>query len=348
MKKEKQLKHLGEFGFLEHIRNTFPARGTGVIKGIGDDCAVLESPEGERLLWTVDTLVEDVHFRMDLTDAYSLGWKSLAVNLSDIAAMGGQPLYALVSLGLRADSDLNDLEAFYRGFSDLAREHGVEIVGGDTVKSPSAHSITVSVLGRTRGGRLLCRDNARSGDWIVVTGPLGQSAAGLSLLMAHEKNSPIQVPEPVTTPLVRAHRMPVPQVREGLFLAGYPQVHAAIDLSDGLVQDLWHVCRLSGVGACIQQARLPLSAPTCELEKTLGLSAEAWALSGGEDYQLLATVAADALEEIQSAFSEEFQKPLYPIGQAIPEQGVWLEKSSGERQFMEPGTGGYDHFMEKP
>lgn len=346
MKKGTTLKHLGEFGFLDKIQKKFAAKGAGVVQGIGDDCAVLECPEGEVLLWTVDTLVEGVHFRMDLTDSYSLGWKSLAVNLSDIAAMGGRPAYALLSLGLRADSELADLESFYGGFSDLAKEHDVQLVGGDTVSSPSGLTITVSVLGMSGRGRLLRRDRARPDDWIVVTGALGESAAGLGILMADVNDDLERIPTSITAPLIRAHRLPVPQVREGIFLSGSPRVHAAIDISDGLVQDLWHVCRLSGVGACIEQARLPLSVSARELGKRMNLSAERWALTGGEDYQLLATVKADALDEVQAGFEERFQRPLYPVGRITQEQGLWFETSSGERRVMEPG-GGHDHFLER-
>jgi len=343
LSEKKLLKDLGEFGFLDHIQKAFPAKGRGVIQGIGDDCAVLTCPDDGHLLWTVDTLVEGVHFSREVLDFYAIGWKSLAVNLSDIAAMGGRPLQALLSLGLRGDTALKDLDAFYKGFSDLAREFEVDLVGGDVVQSPAASVITVTVLGVSTGGRHLSRDQARPGDRIVVTGPLGESAAGLKILLDRlQGKAGKEVPASVAVPLIRAHRMPVPQVHEGVFLAACPEVHAAIDLSDGLAQDLWHVSRHSGAGACIEAAGLPLSPPTLELAKLLNLQAEDWALSGGEDYHLLATVAQDALEEVQKRFAERFHRPLYPIGRMTEDPGLWIEDRSGERSALKPS--GYDHF----
>lgn len=342
MSKKKLLKDIGEFGFLDHIQKAFPAKGRGVIRGIGEDCAVLACPAGGHLLWTVDTLVEDVHFSRDMMDFYAIGWKSLAVNLSDIAAMGGRPLQALLSLGLRDDTELKDLDAFYKGLSDLAREFEVDLVGGDVVRSPGATMITVTALGISTGDRYLSRARARPGDWIVVTGPLGESAAGLKILLDRKQGTGREVPASVAVPLIRAHRMPLPQIREGAFFAEIQEVHAAIDLSDGLAQDLWHVSRFSGVGACVVEDRLPLSSPTRELARLLNLRAENWALSGGEDYHLLVTVSQDALEVVLQRFEERFQRPLYTIGRMTKEPGLWLEDLSGRRWALEPS--GYDHF----
>ena len=339
------LKRLGEFGFLNRVQQAYDGKGSGIVQGIGDDCAVLVHPEGENMLWTVDTLVEGVHFRTDLTASDSLGWKSLAVNLSDIAAMGGQPAYALLSLGLGADMETTALDRFYQGFSAAAEEYGVKLVGGDLVRSPLGLTITVTVLGFTKGGRSLPRNRAHPDDWIVVTGPLGEAAAGLHILLARAQGSHEPPPEDISLPLIRSHCRPLPQVAEGNLLASFSQVHAAIDISDALAQDLGHICRLSQVGACIEKKRLPISPPTLEVAKHWGKSAEDWALYGGEDYQLLATVAADGIEEVERHFKKEFGRPLIRLGRITPEPGTWLETPSGEREAFD--TSGYDHFLEQ-
>jgi len=337
------LRELGEFGFLDHLQRSFPAAGPHVVRGIGDDCAVVTVPDGEKALWTVDTLVEGVHFRTDCTDLYSLGWKSLAVNLSDVAAMGGRPLHAVLSLGVSPDTSLEALEAFYAGFADLARDHEVSLVGGDMVRSLSGILITVSVLGASCGGRFLTRDGARPGDWIVLTGTPGDSAAGLAELLDPRKGGGADGPGTAAAEaLIRAHIRPRPQVREGLFLAECPEVHAAIDTSDGLAQDLWHVCRNSGVGACLEQDRIPLSSGLRQRADLRGEDPWAWALFGGEDYHLLATVRQGALREVRVRYESRLGKPLHPIGRITRKGGILLETSGGERRPLEPV--GYDHF----
>jgi thiamine-monophosphate kinase len=341
----RSLKDLGEFGFLDRLQRSLPPREGHVIRGVGDDCAVLTVPEGEKVLWTVDTLVEGVHFRMDLIDMHDLGWKSLAVNLSDVAAMGGRPLHAVLSLGLPAGTDLPELDAFYEGFSALAGEHSVALVGGDMVKSPSGFLITVSVLGATTGGCFLPRDGAQPGDWIGVTGPPGDSAAGLSLLLDSKGETGNQPSSDLLASLIQAHNRPRPQVREGIFFAGHAGVHAAIDLSDGLLQDLWHVCRQSGTGAVVEQGRLPLSEAIRELAACRGVAPEDWALFGGEDYHLLVAVQADCFEELRARYEAQFQKRLHPIGRMTSDRGIQWETTDGKRRELEPV--GYDHFRER-
>jgi thiamine-monophosphate kinase len=312
---------------------------------MGDDCAVLTVPEGEKILWTVDTLVEEVHFRMDLTDWHDLGWKSLAVNLSDVAAMGGRPLHAVLSLGFPAETDLKDLDDFYEGFSCLARNHSVSLVGGDTVRSPLGFLITVSVMGATAGGRFLTRDRAEPGDWLAVTGRLGDSAAGLDLLLDRAGGTGKSASDPAMDLLIQAHNRPRPQVPEGIFFAGQDGVNAAIDLSDGLAQDLGHLCSSSGVGACLEQELLPLSAGVRALAADRGTPPEEWALFGGEDYHLLVTVRADRFQDIRTRFESCFDRELFPIGRITREHGIVRVSAGGKRRALEPG--GYDHFRSR-
>ncbi len=341
---DKPLKSLGEFGFIDHIRQTYGTQKADVIQGIGDDCAVLTYQEKGKLLWSMDTLLEGIHFRLDLIDFYLLGWKALAVNLSDIAAMGGIPTQALLSLGLQADIDVKALDLFFKGFSDLGQKHDVQLVGGDMVRSTSDIMITVSVLGLIKeGNHVLYRNKAQPGDWIVVTGPLGQAAAGLDILLTQAQEERSSIPQSIAGPLIQAHNQPCPAIEEGSFLASFPQVHAAIDLSDGLAQDLWQICRLSNVGGYIEKTRLPLSSEIKKLAKYRRIPAADWALFGGEDYHLLATIEAKAFEDIQARYSERFQRPLYPIGRITEEEGIFLITDSGERTPVKPA--GYDHFQ---
>jgi len=339
------LKDLGEFGFLDRLKRSLPPGGPELIRGVGDDCAVFTVPEGEKLLWTVDTLVEGVHFRTDFTGMHDLGWKSLAVNLSDVAAMGGRPLHALLSLGVPEGVDLPQVDAFFEGLAALAREHSVSLVGGDTVRSPSGLLITLSVIGATEGGRFLARDGARPGDWIAVTGPIGDSAAGLSVLLERAAGTGGLPSGEFAESLIRAHNRPVPQVPEGVFLAQHAGVHAAIDLSDGLAQDLWHLCRNSGTGAQIEQGRLPLSDALRQWAAWKNKAPEDWALSGGEDYVLLVAVDAGAFEDLCGSYAARFGKPLYPLGRMTEEPGIRLESVDGVRRKLEPL--GYDHFRNR-
>jgi len=339
------LKDLGEFGFLDRLQRSLPPGGPGVLRGVGDDCAVLAPPRGEKLLWTVDTLVEGVHFRMDFTGMFDLGWKSLAVNLSDVAAMGGRPLHAVLSLGLSEGMDLGDLDAFYEGLGLLAREHAVNLVGGDMVRSPAGFLVTVAVIGAPTGGRFLARDGARPGDRIAITGCPGDAAAGLSALLDPAIWAGRSASGGFLERLIRAHNRPVPQVREGAFLAEQDGVHAAIDLSDGLAQDLGHVCRRSGTGAVIDRDRLPLSDAIREMAASTAKAPEDWALHGGEDYLLLVAVDADRFEDLRARFESRFRKPLHAIGRFTPEPGILLESVDGSRRRLEPR--GYDHFRDR-
>ncbi len=343
MPPNKPLKAIGEFGFLDRIRQTYGTKEANVIHGIGDDCAVLTSPEKGKLLWSMDTLLEGIHFRLDLIDFYLLGWKSLAVNLSDIAAMGGLPTQALISLAVQADINVEDLDLFYKGFADLGQKHAVQLVGGDMVHSTSDLMITVSVLGFIKEGtNPLYRNKAQPGDWIVVTGPLGQAAAGLDILLTQRQGQEPSIPQAIAGPLIKAHNQPCPAIEEGSFLASLPQVHSAIDLSDGLSQDLWQICRLSKVGGYIETSRLPLSSEIKKLAEYRHTSPTDWALFGGEDYHLLATIDAKAFEDIQAHYSERFKRPLYPIGRITEEEGIFLITNTGEKASIKPS--GYDHF----
>jgi thiamine-monophosphate kinase len=246
---------------------------------VGDDCAVLDAPPGERLLATVDMLVEGVHFRVGDVDPFTLGRRALAINLSDIAAMGGTPRWCLVSLGLPAPGPF--VERFYAGLADMARGHGVLVAGGNIARLPERTVIDITVLGSA--AHPVGRDGARPGDGIYVTGPLGRSAAGLRCLLSGNPSHPA---------LVAAHLDPRPRVAEGRKLATVAT--AMMDISDGLAQDLGHICERSRCGAALDSAAIPIDAETRRAATELGLDPLDLALHGGEDYELLYTAPAGA------------------------------------------------------
>jgi len=277
---------IGEFGLIERLANAGGAsQPADLIVSIGDDAAAWRVDDAVELA-TTDTLVEGVHFLPGRTPWADLGWKALAVNVSDIAAMGGLPQYALVTLALPPQTPVDSVDALYEGLRECGREYGVAVAGGDVVRAPQV-VISVTLLGRAEldaGGQplLMRRDGARAGYVVAVTGTLGESAAGLRRLI--EGASP-------DDPLARAHLRPRPPLATARRAAGLG-VSCAIDVSDGLLQDLGHVCEMSGLGAVVRAAAVPLSD---ELRAAYPDDALALACAGGEDYELLFVAPAETL-----------------------------------------------------
>ena len=296
---------LGEFDLIERISAMGGSLPAGVV-GIGDDCAVIPSKAGQDTLVSADMLIEDVHFRRDLTSAYDLGWKSAAVNVSDIAAMGGRPEATFLSFALPASLGDRWRLDFMKGYMELCSRYGVSLLGGDTTSSPDRLCINVTVMGTCPHGRAVRRNGAKVGDVICVTGTLGDSAAGLRLLLNVDSTAaPSVAADPTDSDLdflIRCHRLPVPMVEAGLELASLAGVHAMMDISDGVASDLRHILHASGVGAQVYLDRLPFSA---SLERVC--LARSWdkyelALCGGEDYHLLFTAdPATPLEKLRHA-----------------------------------------------
>ena len=310
-----KLSELGEFGLIARIREHFPAPDG--VTGIGDDCAVLPQHEGRQTLVSTDMLVEGTHFLTEDISPYDLGWKSAAVNLSDIAAMGGKPTATFLSLALPARLEVEWVDAFLRGFGDLCAKFDTPLLGGDTTASPDRICINVTVMGECAAGTALTRSGARVGDLVCVTGTLGDSAAGLrAILESAERDEDVQA-------LIDRHYRPLPRVAEGMALAATPGVHAMMDLSDGLGSDLRHILdasfsrsgRAAATGAkkihslrsemplrqhptdsvaAIDPAAIPLSPVLQRVCKRLGWDPLELAASGGEDYELLFTVDPDA------------------------------------------------------
>ena len=300
-----------EFGFIDQIRRLFAALPDNGFEGIGDDCAVLPLTDGEALVFTSDLLTEGVHFLRSATTARELGSKSLAVNLSDVAAMGVRPVATLLSIALPRDAAGSWALEFMEGYRALSAGYGTPLVGGDTTRSESGITINVTAIGRGAAPCLKRRRDALAGDTVFVAGELGASGTGLQDILAGRPD----------TPLAAVHRNPQPQVDEGIWLGGRAEVHAMMDLSDGLASDLGHILELSHTGAEIDLERIPVAAGS-DLRT---------AACGGEDYKLLFTAAPEAAERLAAEFQAQFGIPLHPIGRITPDGGLtWLRNGRPE------------------
>jgi thiamine-monophosphate kinase len=336
-----RVRQLGELGLIHQIRESGSGRPTpGVRTGIGDDAAVLDLTPGAALLATTDLLIEGVHFRRASASPRDIGWKAMAVNLSDIAAMGGVPRWALVALALPASAEAGDVDAFYAGMRDAGEPHDVVIVGGDTSASLEGWVITVTLLGEHTGTPRL-RSMARPGDAVAVTGALGHSAAGLAAL-ARGPEHPRSGEPAVLAKVATAHLRPTPRVTEGRWLATQPAVHALMDTSDGLATDLAHICRESHVAARVALDRLPMSSAVLEAARLLGANPIEWATGGGEDYELLLTCDRDAALDLAEGLRSATGTSLTVIGEITSgAPGVTWVDARGE---VVPVRAGYEHF----
>ena len=342
-----KLSVIGEVGLVERIRRFLP-RPSDALLGIGDDCAALRPREGRDLLLTTDLLVEGVDFTMQTITPFRLGRKTMGVNISDIAAMGGLPRAALVVLTLPPETEIEFVDQLYRGLQDEAKRFGVELIGGDLSASPTL-VIGVTLVGEVEPGRAVTRSGAKPGERIWVTGQLGASSAGLLALGAGFRlrdDDQVEAPSDVSTELTEAvrraldrHLCPVPRVREGRALAEAGFASAMIDLSDGLASDLGHLCRESGVSARIREDQVPVDPTASAVARYLGKDPMALALQGGEDFELLFTSSSEPTE-IHDMFSDG--PGVTEVGQVEkPGQGCVLVQQGGG---VIPLAGGYDHF----
>ncbi|GBC62728.1 thiamine-phosphate kinase [Desulfonema ishimotonii] len=275
-----KLKDIGEFGWIRRIGNGCLIRPANVVRAIGDDAAAFTLPPGEVTLVTTDLLAEGVHFLRHATSGFNLGHKALAVNLSDIAAMGGTAREAFVSIAIPKDCDVDFLDDVYRGMKALARRFDVNILGGDTTHSRSGLIINITVVGSVPEAEMCRRDRAAAGDVICITGLPGESRAGLHLILNDiPAESPIGSDDFRT--LFDAHVLPRPHLEEGRFLATQNGVHAAIDVSDGVSSDLGHIVRESGVGIRLYADQIPISGPLRRFCERFGFDPVPYALSGG-------------------------------------------------------------------
>jgi thiamine-monophosphate kinase len=321
------LQETPEFALIRRYFSSLSCSRDDVILGVGDDAALLQVPSGMMLAVSVDTLVSGVHFLADVSPE-SLGHKALAVNLSDLAAMGAEPAWVTLALTL---PEVNEswIAAFSRGFAELARQHGVQLIGGDTTRGPL--SITVQVQGLLPLNSVLRRDGALPGDDIYVTGTLGDAALALDWLKGVQPG----VSDP--QPLVQRLEWPQPRVEAGCALRDL--AHSAIDLSDGLLADLGHVLTKSCVGACLELGRIPLTPQVASKVREQGK----WfyVLSGGDDYELCVTLPQSCREDV-AEIARELDLPITRIGQIEEQLGLRCIDKDG-RPWL-PSDLGYDHF----
>ena len=314
----------GEFGFIDYINAVFPVP-EGTV-GIGDDCAVLTAGEGE-LIFSTDLLMEGVHFLRSESSPEDVGWKAAAVNLSDIAAMGGKPVATFLSIALPRDAQGEWAERFIEGYRQISSQYDVPLLGGDTTSSLRDIAVNVGILGRCQSGKRLMRGGAKVGETIYVTGPLGDSAAGLQAILKGIRRS-----EEVKT-LIERHKRPLPRVDAGVILIQSGKVGAMMDISDGIASDMRHIMKASKVGAVIALDRLPLSSELISVCAEQGWDRYWLSTSGGEDFELLFT-GPDGLEN-------ELDIKVYPVGKIVDgNELTWtVEGSAVDYDYM-----GYKHF----
>jgi thiamine-monophosphate kinase len=339
IKNHGQLADLGEFGFIAWLAKFLGQSLPQNITGIGDDCAVLPWKGSQKLLVTTDLLLDGVHFLKDRIAARDLGYKSLAVNLSDVAAMGGRPRWAFLSLALPPETETSWAEDFFSGWKSLSRKAEVKLLGGDTTRTTGAMVINVALLGKAEGKYLKFRSGAKPGDMVAVTGQLGSSAGGLRLLLKSELKNLSGRDEKF---LLRHHFQPQPQLPEGFFLAHQPEVRAMMDVSDGLDSDLRRIMERSGCGAEVYLEQLPVAPALKRCCRTYGWELTEVAAAGGEDYCLLITVKPDSYESLDCCFQKKFGRRLYPVGRITRKRGELVYLKAGRQVTLKKS--GFDHF----
>ncbi len=334
-----KIEELGEFGLIERIRAALPEPGPSVLVGIGDDVAVLEASAERMWLATCDVQVEGAHFLRDAIPPRSLGRKSLAINLSDIASAGGIPRYALVSLGLPLGLDVGFIDELYAGLREEGSEFGVDIVGGNISRSRLGIFIDVFLLGETIRENLVLRSGAAVGDRIMVTGSVGDAAAGVAFLL-----DPGLTADAAYTATARERRdCPTPRVREGTLIGSLRQASAMIDVSDGIAGDLRHICEKSGVSARVHAEKLPVSPDNRALARAARGDEWHFALHGGEDYELLFTAPPGRAERLAQRITAETGTPVSVIGEIIP-GGEQPELVLPDGSALPLEESGWDHF----
>lgn len=325
------IKELGEFNLIKRLSAGLKPTREGIIAGIGDDAAALASPEGKLLIVTTDMLVEDVHFRLKTAKPFEIGWKSMAANISDIAAMGGEPTYAFVSIGFTRQTKVEFADELYAGMKEIADIYSVDIVGGDTVSAPQI-VINISLLGEVEPENLIRRSGAKIGDALLVTGDLGGADAGLAIL---ENNLELND--------TKKHLMPIPRVKEARILAKSGYVTSMIDISDGLASEVNHICEMSGTGAHVHKKDIPLSDNVRQVAKYTNRNPYDFALYGGEDYELLFTCQPDKVLFLTEEIFKKTGTKLTVVGKIYAASlSVTIEDDSSKITPLYPR--GYDHF----
>ncbi len=330
-----EIRKLGEFGLIDKIARLASRTPPCIVHGIGDDAAVLRTPRGKYLLVTTDTLTEGVHFETAYTTPELLGKKSIAINLSDIAAMGGAPLCYVVSLSVPPHTPYAFIKKLYQGMRREAQQFGAVLVGGDTSAAKDRISISITLLGAARSDKILYRSGARAGDSLYVTGFLGDAALGLMMLKQRTSRASGHA-------LIKRQLDPTPRVAEGKTISRLGLAHSMIDISDGLLADLRHILDESRVGATLWLSHLPLSSLYKKHCPQFSEDIYAPALCGGEDYELLFTVPQKKKQQMEK-WAQTLKIPVTHIGAITGQWGqlIILDEHGNKRSFQREG---YTHF----
>lgn len=327
---------IGEFRLIEALAAALPTGDKDVFLGIGDDAAAVDIGNDRLLLATCDIQIENVHFTISGFTPEQIGIKAAAVNLSDIAAMGGVPRFALVSIAVPAAVDAAYIGLVYRGLGDFLFSRGATVIGGNTSKSEGGLIIDVTLLGEVEKSRLLTRNGARPGDALCVTGSLGASRAGLMLL----SNADLFVSEKTRNEALTRHRTPCPRLSEIRAPSALGGITSCIDISDGLRGDAGHLADRSGVKVIIDIDELPVAPCAREVAALAGENHRRFALQGGEDFELLFTAPNDRVDAICADIAEKTKTPVTVIGEIARGKGVWIRRRGSLEESM---SGGFDH-----
>lgn len=339
-----KIEDIGEFKLIERMKE-YSKADPRVRLGIGDDCAALKFNSDSLLIATTDILIEGIHFHLEQISPTHLAYKSLAVNLSDIASMGATPLYALVSLGIPSYVSVEFIEDFYKGLNEYAHKYNVSIVGGDTSSSQSGLIINIVLLGGQPEDSVITRQGARIGDSIFVTGTLGDSSFGLKVFDLAKKGEIDSSLKNSSDYVIKRHCLPCPRISEGKFLAENRLASSMIDLSDGVASDVKRLSEQSRIGARIYSESIPLSSEMREMAESLGEDPLDFALYGGEDYELLFTVRKEDLKRLEK-LKAKLKTPLSCIGEIVGlEEGIHLVLKDKILSLLEKT--GYEHFKIK-
>lgn len=339
-----ELNDIGEFGLIKRLTKNITLDKERVIVGVGDDVAVVKTKAEEYLLLTCDILIEGTHFTKETITPYQLGKKVVAINVSDIAAKGGIPKQALISIGLPKDTKVVYVDEIYGGIKEQSKKFNIDIVGGNTALSKDKIFIDLFLVGEIKPDLLLLRSGAKPDDKILVTGNLGDSSAGLKIIENQDlKLEDIKFEKKYKTKLKQAHLSPNPRLLESRIIAKSNFANSMMDISDGLSSDLAKICEASNVGAIIWEEKIPVSKETLAFAKSIGKSPFNFALHGGEDYELLFTIPKENVEIIIKKIQRETKTKVTEIGEIKDRKfGIKIVKTNGEMTPL--NTYGWNHF----
>jgi thiamine-monophosphate kinase len=331
---------IGERALIDRIRRRLPPPPSSLVVGIGDDAAVAVADRGALQVLTTDALVEGVHFDRRFSTASDIGYKALAVNVSDIAAMGAAPRLALLSLMLPPSLPVDDVDALIDGLAELAGAVGVTLAGGNITRSPGPLIIDVTVVGSVKPRRVLTRNGGRAGDDIYVSGTIGAAAAGLGWLSASSAGPASEPDDPALADCVRRHRRPEPRARLGMLLGRTKAATACMDLSDGLADAVRQIAESSGTGAILDGARLPVHAGALGWFRSAGVDPIEASLSGGDDYELVFTISSRARGRLRLINRQARGLQLTRIGELTKNRSLIVQRHGAS----EPLPAGFVHF----